>query len=372
MIQTPQLQYIPVQQPVQPSYQQGGYNPVQYNTAQNPGVIYNYPTANCYPQPYCTEKSQYNGVNIEIVNPQGQGIAPNYAAQMPAQFYPVQQPVIMPQPVAVPYPVSQAVNQAPQGAVPQPVQQPAVQPAPQVVPAPQIVTPAQVQQPAQPAPAQQPAAQPAPQTTPVVDKPANVDTSITPESFAGKLKTTDLDAQKAAIEEVAETVKNNDTAAPVLLDTQVFDALVDIIDKDTSNLEGPSPEIIELRKKPQDKLTAEEKAKASTPTPLEKAEINKQYSLYTISYMQERLNNELTKRNGKALDLKDLPCIDKVIDTVKSNPNPMLRISAIASLSHIAKPEYKADLATIFEIAKTDEDARVKETATKALEALNK
>lgn len=358
MIQTPQMQYIPAQQPVQTNYQPAAYNPVQYNAPQTPGVIYNYPMASCYGQPYCTEKSQYNGVNIEIVNPQGQGIAPNYTTQVPAQYYPIQQPVM--QPYAVPFPVSQAVNQAPQGAVQQPVPQAAPQqPAPQVVPAPQIVTPAQVQQ-------------PAPQTTPVVDKPIAVDSSVSPESFAGKLKVSDLDAQKSAIEEVAEAVKNNDKLAPVLLDTQIFDALVDIIDKDTSNLEGPSPEVIELRKKPQDKLTDAEKAKASTPTPLEKAEINKQYSLYTISYMQERLNNELQKRNNKSLELKDLPCIDKVIDTVKSNPNPMLRISAIASLSHIAKPEYKADLTTIFEIAKTDEDARVKDAAAKALEALNK
>ena len=357
MIQTPQMQYIPAQQPAQPNYQPVGYNPVQYNATQTPGVFYNYPMTSCYAQPYCTEKSQYNGVNIEIVNPQGQGVAPNYAAQMPAQYYPLQQPVM--QPYAVPFPVSQAVNQAPQGVVPQV----ANQPVPQVVPAPQIVTPAQVQQ---------PAAQPAPQTTPVVAKPASVDPSVSPESFAGKLKTTDLDAQKAAIEEVAEAVKNNDTLAPALLDTQIFDALVDIIDKDTTNLEGPSPEVLELRKKPQDKLTEAEKAKAATPTALEKAEINKQYSLYTISFMQERLNSELQKRNGKSLELKDLPCIDKVIDTVKSNPNPMLRISAIASLAHIAKPEYKADLSTIFEIAKTDEDARVKEAAAKALENLNK
>ena len=359
MIQAPQMQYIPAQQPVQTNYQQqSAYSPVQYNN-QTPGVFYNYPTTSCYTQPYCTDKSQYNGVNIEIINPQGQGVVPQAGYQMPAQFVPVQQPVMIPQ--QMPAPISQAINQAP---VPMaaPQQAPQIQqPVPQI-PAPQVAQPQQ-------APVGQTVQ---PQTVPVVEQSAAPNTTVTPEAFAGRLKSTDLEAQKTAIEEVAETVKNNETAGPVLLDTQIFDALVDIIDKDTSSLEGPTPEILELRQKPQDQLSEADKVKASTPTPLEKAEINKQYALYTISYMQERLNNELEKRNNKALELKDLPCIEKVVDTAKSNPNPMLRIGAIASLSHIARPEYKADLSTIFELAKADEDERVKEAATKAADALNK
>ncbi len=358
MIQAPQTQYIPAQQPVQTTQQQGAYNPVQYNQTQVPGVIYNYPAASSYmpaAQTCAADKQQYNGVNIEILNPQGQGVIPGY--QMPAQYVPVQQPVMIPQ-YQTPVPVSQAVIQAPQTDIPGVVQQPVQQiPAPQITSAPVNTVPADA------AAAQQVQA-------PVIEQPVAPDSSITPESFAGKLKTDDLDAQKDAIEEVAELVKNNETAGPVLLDTQIFDALVDIIDKDTSELEGPSPEVKELREKPQEELSEEDKVKASTPSPLEKAEINKQYALYTISYMQERLNNELEKRNGQALELKDLPCIEKVIDTAKSNPNPMLRIGAIASLSHIARPEYKEDLNTIFELAKADEDTRVQEAASKAVEAL--
>lgn len=356
MIQAPQLQYMPVLQPMQTNNQQGAYNPVQYNQNQTPGVIYNYPTNSSYmpAQSYGTDKSQFNGVNIEIINPQGQGISPQQNGyQMPAQFVPVQQPVVIPQ-YAAPFPASQAIVQAPQ--MPQQLNE-----APNV-PAPQITTAPQQPQVQQQAPAQA--------ASPVVDQPTAQATNVDPATFAGKLKTDDLDAQKKAIEEIAETVKNDATTGPVLLDTQVFDALVEVINKDTSALEAPSPEVIQLRQKPQDQLTEEEKAKALTPTPLEKAEINKQYALYTISYMQERLNNELEKRNGKALELKDLPCIDKVIDTAKTNPNPMLRIGALASLSHIARPEYKADLQTIFDLAKADEDARVQEAATKAAEAL--
>ena len=366
MIQAPNSQYIPAQQMVQPAYiPQGATNNVQYN--QTPGVIYNYPTASSYyPQSYCQGRSQYNGVNIEIINPQGQGAIPGV---MPAQYMPVQQPVqmpaytypVMPQQIpvqqpAMQIPVQQPVMQPAQQPVVQAMEQPVQQAAPVQVPAPQI-------QPVQQQPIPQAAA-------PVVEQAEPVDPSQTPAAFAGRLKTSDLDAQKAAIEQVAEALKYNDKLAPSLLDTQIFDALVDIVDKDTTSLEGPTPEVIELRQKPENELSEADKEKAKTPSPLEKAVINKQYALYTIAYLQERLNNELVKRGGKALELKDLPQIDKVVDTVKSNPTPVLRSAGLAALAHIARPEYKEDLTTIFELAKADEDPQVQEAANKALNML--
>ena len=368
MIQAPQLQYIPAQQAMPMNYQpQGATQAVQYQ--QTPGYYYNYPTTSCYAQP--AAKSQFNGVNIEIINPQGQATAPNYGYAMPAQYMPVQQAPIMMPAMPQPFPASQAIVNAP--AMPQsPVAQVPVvsyeapQVAPQVVPqvAPQAAAPVAVPQPQIETPA---AAAPAAPATPAVEPAVAQNTGIDPQAFAGKLNSADLDAQKATIEEIATLVKTDKTAGPVLLDTQIFDALVGIINKDTSTLQGPTPEVIELRQKPQEQLSAADLAKAKTPSELEKAEINKQYALYTIAYMQERLNNELEARNGQTLELKDLPCIENVVETVKSNPNPTLRMSGIAALSHIAKPQYKADLTQVFELAKADEDARVKDAAAKAI-----
>lgn len=370
MIQAPQLQYIPAQQAMPMNYQpQGATQAVQYQ--QTPGYYYNYPTTSCYAQP--AAKSQFNGVNIEIINPQGQATAPNYGYAMPAQYMPVQQAPIMMPAMPQPFPASQAIvnapamPQAPVAQVPAMPQAPAVayeapQVAPQVVPqvAPQAAAPVAVPQPQIETPA-------ATATTPATEPAVPQNTGIDPQAFAGKLNSADLDAQKATIEEIATLVKTDKTAGPVLLDTQIFDALVGIINKDTSTLQGPTPEVIELRQKPQEQLSAADLAKATTPSELEKAEINKQYALYTIAYMQERLNNELEARNGQTLELKDLPCIENVVETVKSNPNPTLRMSGIAALSHIAKPQYKADLTQVFELAKADEDARVKDAATKAI-----
>lgn len=368
MIQAPQLQYIPAQQAMPVNYQpQGATQAVQYQ--QTPGYYYNYPTTSCYAQP--AAKSQFNGVNIEIINPQGQATAPNYGYAMPAQYMPVAQaPVMMPA-MPQPFPASQAIvnapamPQAPVAQAPAMPQAPAIayeapQVAPQVVPqvAPQAAAPVAVPQPQIETPAA---------AAPAVEPAVPQNTGIDPQAFAGKLNAADLDAQKAAIEEIATLVKTDKTAGPVLLDTQIFDALVGIINKDTSTLQGPTPEVIELRQKPQDQLSAADLEKAKTPSELEKAEINKQYALYTIAYMQERLNNELEARNGQTLELKDLPCIENVVETVKSNPNPTLRMSGIAALSHIAKPQYKADLTQVFELAKADEDARVKDAAAKAI-----
>ena len=305
MIQAPMSAYTPAMMmpaAYQPQMMQA---PVQYQQ-QTPGVIYNYPQTSCYLPANNAAKSQYNGVNIEIINPQGQGANP-HACAMPAQFVPQQtfvpiQPVVMPatypaapsMPTAAPVapPTSQVVVNPPVQEQQVVAQQPApaqvvFDQAPQQTPV-QPVVPAQVQTvaavPTQEV-AQQPVEVPAPviQTTtadaPVVETAVAPDPSVTPEAFAGRLKTTDLEAQKTAIEEIAETVKNNETAGPILLDTQIFDALVEVINKDTSTLEGPSPEVLELRQKPQDQLSEADRIKAGTTSELEKAEINKQYSL---------------------------------------------------------------------------------------------
>ena len=338
MIQAPQTQYIPAQMPMQQNAypQAGAYNQIQY--PQQPSYFYNYPTTSYYNPTPQTAKSQFNGVNIEILNPQGQGYIPGTPLNVP-----VQQPVYTPvQPIYIPQPQVQPINQQIPAAAPEMLEQaPAATQMPQ---APQAQTPA---------------------AAPVIDTPVTTqNSSISPESFAGRLKTNDLDQQKSAIEEIAQYVKNEGTEGNELLDSTIFDALVDIINKDTSNLQGPSDEVKELRNKAPEDLTPAEKELAESPCEMEKAQMNKQFALYTISFMQERLNNELKQ----TLPLQDLPCIETIINTIKSDPDPKIRIAGISSLVHIAKPEYKEYLTTIFELAQADEDEKVKESAMKALE----
>lgn len=375
MIQAPQVQYIPTQVPVQQ------YNPqANTNTAvapyQVPNQIYNYPTTSCYCQGQAAGKSQYNGVNIEIINPQGQSGAANTGYAMPATYVP-NSAIVPIQPYVLPtaYPAQAPVAQAPVYEVPaqQPavVQQPAVAQQPEVAQTPVVPQP-EVQEPLAQAPAV-PAPQAAePVVTPAVQEPVTtVDPNFTPETFAGRLATEDVDAQRTTLEELGQIMRNNDELAPLLLDSQIIDALNVIVNKDNSALAGPTPEVLELRKKPENELTPEELNLAYTVSPLEAAELNKQYALYTIAFMQDRLNQEVVKANEPVIELKDLPSIETIIETAKSNPNDEVRISALSSLSHIARPEYKNDLTTIFELAKADQSPAVQEVATKALESLN-
>lgn len=67
-----------------------------------------------------------------------------------------------------------------------------------------------------------------------------------------------------------------------------------------------------------------------------------------------------------------MPGAVTIVEQLKNNPNPMVRTSAIEALSYIQQPEYKADLNTLFTIAKNDQDKNVQEAATAALDKLNK
>lgn len=376
MIQAPQTQYIPNQQMIMPQNQQpAAGNNVQYQQPyEQPSVYYNYPMTSCYPQ---SQKSQFNGVNIELINPQGLGVntpQPYYQPVQPQYYQPVQ-PQVQQQPVQPQYyqPAQPQVQQQPvqpqyyqpvQPSIQQPVQPPVNQDV-QVTAAPADNT----QEAPQTQSVPEPQIQTQEQVKPEVQAPKE---TLDPEiatSFAGKLNETSGLDQQAVIEDIATKIKTNDPVANSLLDERVFDALADIINTDTSALPGPSPEVIELRQK--ENLTEDEKQKASELSPLEIAENNKQYALFTISYMQNRLNSELEKNQREALELKDLPCIETVVNAVKTNPDPAVRAAGIATLANIAKPQYKADLNTIFQLAEQDENPQVQSAASKAIERIS-
>ena len=119
-----------------------------------------------------------------------------------------------------------------------------------------------------------------------------------------------------------------------------------------------------------EQLSPEEDAEAKQLSSMEAAERNKQYALFTLAMIQNTLTNEAAKK-GETIQLTDLPAINNMIEIATENPNPMLRSSAIAGLSYIAKPEYKDVLSNIFEAAKNDADPTVKEVADFALNKLN-
>ena len=118
-------------------------------------------------------------------------------------------------------------------------------------------------------------------------------------------------------------------------------------------------------------MTDAEKQLATTITPMELAERNKSYAMFTSAILQKLYGDEVAKLTNTTVPLTELPGAVTVVEQLKNNPNPMVRTSAIEALSYIQNPSYKKDLNTLFTIAKNDEDKGVQEAATAALDKLN-
>lgn len=365
---------------------------------------------------YQLPQPSYNAVKIDIHNPSLNGVTnpvqtpqyPNsqYAVPTaPYYNYPQAQLYDYPQAVNQPYyaPVQQPVNVNANATANASVQTPAAPAAPVVeapksetvpvpaVPAPQVAeVAATVNAPQQAAAPQQVNINNAPQPAAVVTEetknaaeqpkvevvpPAPAAPQVDLNSFLARLTNPDFEVQANTMEEIANMV--NDEAqkakATELLDSKIVDALTNIINTDSSKLAGPTQEQIASRQKLMagQQISDDEKKLATTITPMEQAERNKSYAMFTSAILQKLYGDEVAKLTGTTVPLTELPAAMTIVDQLKDNPNPMVRTSAIEALSYIQKPEYKKDLTTLFSIAKNDQDKGVQDAAAAALEKLN-
>ncbi len=321
----------------------------------------------------------YNAVKIDVNNPtmSAPAVAPNTAQYatptMPYYNYPQAQLYQYPQAQTQPYymPMPPVAQPVPTPVAPQPapvtpqVAEPAVaQAAPQPIQQQNINTPAPVV--TQPSPA----VEQAPKVE--VEQPAPMAPQVDLNSFIAKLTNPDYEVQANAMEEIANMVKDDPQKATELLDEKVVNALNTIINADTSKLAGPTQEQITAREKLMkgEQLSEADKKLATTITPMEQAERNKSYAMFTSSIMQKLYGDEVNKLTGSTVPLTELPGAVTIVEQLKNNPNPMVRTSAIEALSYIQQPAYKQDLTTLFTIAKNDKDKNVQEAATAALAKL--
>ena len=342
-------------------------------------------------QPCCTAQPQqqkYNAVNIEISNPSvgmpgqqtTQTTMPYYTyPQAPVYTYPVaQQPVYYPPVQTNPTdgnttPAIENINYGPT-ALPA---TPATQTAPV---APQVESTPVVPQPVVSEPTTAETTAPATTTAseetakPEVVAPETVAPQVDLNAFLARLSNPDFDTQSAAMEEIADIVKNSPEKATELVDTKVIDSLTNIINFDSSKLEGPTQEQVAAREKIMSNkdVTDAERELANNITPKEKAERNKSYALFTTAIIDKLYRDEVAKlQNNTVPMLTELPGIMTIVDNLKDNPNPMVRASAIESLSYIQDPAYKKDLETVFNVAQKDSDPAVSAAAKDALAKLN-
>lgn len=323
----------------------------------------------------------YNAVKIEIndptVNTPAAGNNQGYYYNIPTQSaydMPTAPMGQLPSQANQVIPQAQTVSAVPVPPQPQPVAAPVVDTT-----APTVIEQAPVPTPA-PAPVAPQAASPAPAVQET--KPAEPQQSQAPQvdvkSINDKLVSQDLEAQKSAIHQIAEIGQNSPEAATQLLTPEVFNNLNGIIEKDTSTLEGPTKEQIELRQKEMSgtKLTPEETAKAEKLSPMEFAEMNKQISIYTTAVLQKVLraevDKEAAKNNIQPLSINELPGSESIAKNLKDNPNPIIREACISALTYVAKPDDNAVLVPLLRtVAKEDKDENVKATAQEMIKKLD-
>lgn len=307
------------------------------------------------PQYQTNPQPNYNAVKIDINNPQVN--APGYSQNQPAAL-----PVYNSVPTASVYEMPQQSIYQPQQSISQPA---AVKEAPEVPP-PVIVQPIvnQAPVPAGPETAEQKVEVKAPEA----QKP-QVDLN----EFISKLANPDYEVQANAMESIADMAQNAPQKATELLDVKVVDALLGIMSKDSSKLAGPTPQQLQIREKIMSgqSVTEAETAEANKITPMEQSERNKQYAIYTVAILDKLYASEIEKMDKTVVPLTELPGAAGIVEQIKNNPNPMVRVAGIDAMSFIQRPEYKQDLTTLFNVAKNDKDSNVQKAAELALKKMD-
>lgn len=323
----------------------------------------------------------YNAVKIDIHNPQ---VNAHDYTQNP-QMQPIQQPqapavapVYNSIPAASVYEMPQQSIYHPQAIKPANAIPEAVSVPPPVIVQPSVKPQAQIQQPqVQPAPAPQPAA-PVASVAPVAPKTIDVKPSepVKPQldvnEFITKLTSPDFEVQAKAIESIAAMAQNSPDKATELLDVKVVESLLGIVNKDSSQLQGPTAEQIKIREKIMGgkKVSEAENAEANKISPMESAERNKMFAIYTLAILEKLYASEVEKIDKTVVPLTELPGAGGIVEQIKNNPDPMVKIAAIDALSFIQRPEYKQDLTTILSVAKNDKNPSVQKVANLALKKL--
>lgn len=199
------------------------------------------------------------------------------------------------------------------------------------------------------------------------------------------LSSQDFDVQAKQLHDIVKAAGAKEDGAKPYITPETFEALVGIIKKDNSNMPQPTPEQDEARKKLKENLIAADKAFAEgvdpktfkmphdmseeetklalTLTPFEQVDRNKTYALAVTALLAKAYADGVEKHSGNVVPLTDLPGASAMVDVLRKENNPDVRMTALDSLRYISRPEYKEELVTIFTLAAQDKDPKVSQYA---------
>ncbi len=325
----------------QPIPQAGGANAVAINIF-NPQA---YGAANPQQQmqqvPYDYTNSLYQMPQVSAYNQQG---------MQPGYYQQYMQPMMMPQ-----------------QPTPMPQQVPVYMPQPEVMPE-SVITP------------QAEAQAPVVEQTPAVQVPETVNS----DELIQQLTAGDVNQKAAAINKIAEYVQGPSETALQLVSEPVMNALISVINEDTSALEGPTDKQIEIADKiaKGTQLTPEEEALAEQLSPRDAANKNRIFAMYTLAMIQKLQRDELNqyietqKANGgqaiEPLKIQDLAGFNDYANIINNDAErPELKVAAIQSLQHVAEPQDKEAITGLLQNAQNSQDEAVKQTAADTLNMFN-
>lgn len=212
------------------------------------------------------------------------------------------------------------------------------------------------------------------------------------------LESQDYDVQAMQLKDIidaaamSEKTKDVNHIKPYHVE-QIFIDIMDIVNKDTSSLQGPTDAQLQIRDKlVENYFSSVEQAKQGVPkeqivvphqisqqdinyanvlSPKELAERNKDYAIATLAVISKTFVDRVENETGTKVPITDVPGLAAIVNSLKSQ-NTAIRLTALDALSFIQKPEYARELTPIYDaIIRTDADENVRTAAQFVLDSLN-
>ncbi len=179
-----------------------------------------------------------------------------------------------------------------------------------------------------------------PHNKPEIVKPEVMKTGIDLDGLMSILDSKDYEEQADAMEAMAEVTLYAPEKAGELLDNKVVDKLTEIMEKDTSKLEGKDKQL---------------------------ADRNKEYAMFTTATLQNLFTNEVKKMGNVDVPAKDLIGMQSIVKNLATNPNESVREAAVASIGYAANSANKKDMKGLLTAAANDVSSVVRAQANKQL-----
>ena len=187
-----------------------------------------------------------------------------------------------------------------------------------------------------------------------------VDIALVSENLASQ----DKDKQAQQMEEIVRLALMEPDKAKEYLVSDVFSALIKITEEDATKLVPPSKEQIEARQKLIANIVAVEKdpkamenlpykmsddevSFATSLSPMELTERNKEYAITTLGALAELFIEDYQAKEGKIVPITDAPGITAIVNALRKDPDSGVKLAAIDALRHIQRPEYNEELSAI-------------------------